>query len=137
MIRKTDPQMVVPYLRDASGFSGGSASEVVIPETREELSAFLRSNRQPITIAGAGTGVTASRIPSVGVVVSLERFKGLGEIENSSILVGATVTLGELHERLRGTSFFYPPNPTETNASIGGTIGGAITGALCECKAFI
>lgn len=129
MIRKTDPQMVAPYLRDASGFSGGCASEVVIPETRDELSAFLRSNRQPITVSGAGTGVTASRIPSKGIIVSLERFNEIGEVNDSSIEVGAAVTLRDLQEHLKASSFFYPPNPTETWASIGGTFATNASGA--------
>ena len=105
--------MLAPYLRDASGFLGGKASEVIIPETVEELSDFLKTNRQPITIAGAGTGVTAGRIPSDGIIISLERFKQVGGITESSIEVGAAVTLHDLQGYLQGSLYFYPPNPTE------------------------
>lgn len=129
MIRKTDPQMIAPYLRDASGYSGGYASEVVIPETRDELTAFLKSNRQPITVSGAGTGVTASRIPSSGIIVSLERFNEISIVENNSIEVGAAVSLRDLQTFLQGTPWFYPPNPTETWASIGGTLATNASGA--------
>jgi D-lactate dehydrogenase (cytochrome) len=129
MIRKNDPQMLAPYLRDASGFLGGKASEVIIPETVEELSEFLKTNRQSITIAGAGTGVTAGRIPSDGIIISLERFKQIGEINESSIEVGAAVTLHDLQEYLQGSLYFYPPNPTETWASIGGTLATNASGA--------
>lgn len=121
--------MVAPYLRDASGYPGGDASEVIIPETVEELSVFLKSNRQPITIAGAGTGVTASRIPAAGIIISLERFKRIENISETCVEVGAAVTLHDLQESLRGTLYFYPPNPTETWASIGGTLATNASGS--------
>jgi D-lactate dehydrogenase (cytochrome) len=121
MITKIDPQTVAPYLRDASNFSGGQARAVVIPESPAELQDFLKSNREPITIAGAGTGLTASRIPASGIVVSLEKFNAVGELRDGAIEVGPAVALASLQERLLGTGFFYPPNPTETWASIGGT----------------
>lgn len=129
MIRKIDPQTISPYLRDASGFPDGRASEVIIPETVGELSDFLKANRQPITISGAGTGVTAGRIPSEGIIISLERFKHIGEITDSSIEVGAAVTLHDLQACLQSSMYFYPPNPTETWASIGGTLATNASGA--------
>lgn len=129
MIRKTDPQAIAPYVRDASNFSGGQASEVVIPESVDELIGFLKSNRSPITVAGAGTGVTASRIPSSGIIISLERFKGTGDVENSTIAVEPAVSLAILEERLQATDYFYPPNPTEKWASLGGTIATNASGS--------
>ena len=58
MIYKIDPQTISPYLKDASNYSGGSADKVIIPESSDELIAFLQNNNRPITIAGAGTGKT-------------------------------------------------------------------------------
>lgn len=121
MIRKNDPRTIAPYLKDASNFSGGYAEEVVIPETTAELVEFLRTNDRPMTIAGAGTGLTASRIPMEGVIVSLEKFNAIGSVENSTIDVGPAVKLKDLQDHLQPTPYFYPPNPTETLASIGGT----------------
>ncbi|MBI4389803.1 MAG: FAD-binding oxidoreductase [Nitrospinae bacterium] len=129
MIRKTDPQAVAPYLIDASNYSGGCASEAVVPENLDELIGFLRTNRQPITVSGAGTGVTASRIPSSGIVLSLERFKTVGKIRDGSVEVGAAVSLRDLQEFLQETPYFYPPNPTETLASIGGTLATNASGS--------
>lgn len=129
MIRKTDPQTIAPYLRDASNFSSGNAEEVVIPESRGELVAFLKENQKPITVAGAGTGLTASRIPYSGIIVSLERFDRIGDIEDSTISVGPAVRLRDLQAQLRGTPYFYPPNPTETLASIGGTVATNASGS--------
>ena len=63
MIRKTNKETIAPYLRDASNYQLGNAEEVVIPETVMELIKFLKNDSRNITIAGAGTGLTASRIP--------------------------------------------------------------------------
>jgi len=121
MIRKSDPQTIAPYLKDASNFSGGFADEVIIPESTGELVEFLQTNRHPVTVAGAGTGLTASRIPNAGAIVSLERFNTIGPIANAEIDVGPAVSLADLQNHLKQTSaYFYPPNPTETLASFGG-----------------
>ncbi len=129
MFRKTDPEAVAPYLKDASNFSAGQASEVIIPESREELVAFLKANEQPVTLAGAGTGLTASRIPLQGVVISLERFKRMGAVVDGTIRVGPAVPLQDLQNHLQHSGWFYPPNPTESLASIGGTLATNASGA--------
>jgi len=122
MFRKTDPETIAPYLKDASNFSEGQASEVIIPETRDELIAFLKETNGPVTLAGAGTGLTASRIPMSGVVVSLERLNKMEAVVDGTIRVGPAVTLQELRDHLENSGWFYPPNPTEWLASIGGTL---------------
>ncbi len=129
MIRKTEPAFIAPYLRDASNFSGGNAEEVIIPETSDELTIFLQNEIRPVTVAGAGTGVTASRIPSGGVIVSLERLNKIIKEEKSRIQVGPAVTLNELQSFLVPTGWFYPPNPTETWASLGGTLATNASGS--------
>ncbi len=129
MIRKTDPESIAPYLRDASNYSEGNASEVVIPENQKELVSFLKQNKRPITISGAGTGLTASRIPLSGIVISLEKFKKLETVNNGSLNVGVAVTLKELIDHLKGSNWFYPPNPTEWLASIGGTLATNASGS--------
>ncbi len=129
MIRKTKPEFIAPYLKDASNFSGGNAEEVIIPESSEELVIFLKNETRPVTIAGAGTGLTASRIPYGGVIVSLERFKEIAIEEERRIRVGPAVTLNELQDYLVATNWFYPPNPTETWASVGGTLATNASGS--------
>ena len=129
MIRKTNPDFISPYLRDASNFSGGNAEEVIIPESSDELVEFLKNESRPVTIAGAGTGLTASRIPSEGVIVSLEKLNKIVNDEEGRIQVGPAVTLNELQGFLSSTNWFYPPNPTETWASLGGTLATNASGA--------
>ena len=127
MIRKTAPESIAPYLRDASNFSGGNAEEVVIPETSDELVDFLENETRPVTVAGAGTGLTASRIPAGGVIVSLERLNRIVEEGEGRVRVGPAVTVKELQGFLPG--WFYPPNPTETLASLGGTLATNASGS--------
>ena len=129
MFRKTDPETIAPYLKDASNFSEGQASEVIIPETRRELVDFLKENKSSVTLAGAGTGLTASRIPLSGIVVSLERFNKIEPVIDGTIRVGSAVTLKELQDHLKNSGWFYPPNPTEGLASIGGTLATNASGA--------
>ena len=129
MICKTDPQAISPYLQDASNYVGGYADKVVIPESIEELSSFLKTNTQQITIAGAGTGLTASRIPQTGCIISLERFDSIDDPENGIIDVGPAASLANLYKKLETTEYFYPPNPTESLASIGGTLATNASGS--------
>jgi FAD/FMN-containing dehydrogenase len=129
MIRKTSKDSIAPYLRDASNYSGGNADEVLIPENVDELISVLKNDLRPVTISGAGTGLTASRIPSEGIIVSLEQFNNLDSVKDGEIWVGPAVSLLNLQEYLKNTRWFYPPNPTETNASIGGTLATNASGS--------
>ena len=122
MIKKTHPDEIALYLRDASNFSDGSAEMVIIPDSVEELSFFLKMNRQKIIVAGAGTGVTAGRIPYSGIIISMERMNLIGCLKEGTIRVEAGVRLADLNDILLGTGWFYPPNPTETLSFLGGNV---------------
>lgn len=118
------------YFEDASGFKG-HADRVQIPQDETELQAVLAEasrTKTPVTIAGAGTGITGGRVPFGGVVVSLERFRGI-EVRNGSALVGAGVLLRELQAAASNSGQFYAPDPTEISASIGGTIATNASGS--------
>ena len=129
MIRKTNKESIAPYLIDASNYPRGNAEEVVIPETVDELIDFLKKDSRFITVAGAGTGLTASRVPSEGVVISLENFNEIEPVINNEVWIGPAATLLQLQDYLKHTTLFYPPNPTEWNASIGGTLATNASGS--------
>jgi FAD/FMN-containing dehydrogenase len=66
-------------IEDASGFRG-TADAVYAPANESELTGLLREaseRRIPVTIAGAGTGVTGGRVPLEGWSISLEKFTAL------------------------------------------------------------
>jgi FAD/FMN-containing dehydrogenase len=117
-------------LEDASNLRG-YAERVYTPKDERELSAILReasASQTPVTIAGAGTGVTGGRVPFGGWVVSLERFNRL-EVHRGYAICGAGVLLRDLHAAAQASGQFYPPDPTETGAAIGGTIATNASGS--------
>ncbi len=110
-------------MEDASGYRG-HADEVLVPKDEGELLEIVaraRESKTPLTIAGAGSGLTGGRCPDGGWLVSLEKFTKL-EIGDGEAVVGAGVHLMDLHAAARAKGQFYPPDPTETLAAIGGTI---------------
>jgi FAD/FMN-containing dehydrogenase len=104
---------------------------LIVPSDEAGVIAALREASEEdvgVTIAGAGTGVTGARVPLGGWVLSLERFRRL-EIEPGFAIVGAGVLLRDLHAAAQSTGQFYPPDPTETGASLGGTIATNASGS--------
>ena len=125
-----NPESLWAYIEDASGFRG-HADRVYSPQNEGEVQAILKdasSSLTPVTIAGAGTGVTGGRVPFGGIVVSLERFRQI-EVRSGSARVGAGVLLRELQNSAASSGQFYAPDPTEISASIGGTIATNASGS--------
>ena len=118
------------YLEDASGYRG-RAERVLIPADERELADALREANAgsiPVTFAGAGTGLTGARVPLGGWVISLERFRRL-QVNEGFAIAGAGVLLRDVHAAATASGQFYPPDPTETSASIGGTIATNASGS--------
>ncbi len=118
------------YLEDASGYRG-YAERVIIPSDEAGIIAALGEAFAagiPVTIAGAGTGVTGARVPQGGWVLSLEKLNRL-EIHSGHAIAGAGVILRDLHAAAQAAGQLYPPDPTETSASVGGTIATNASGS--------
>ena len=112
------------YLEDASGLKGGFAERVIVPADESGVVAALReasAGGVAVTVAGAGTGVTGGKVPFGGWVLSLERLTRL-EVSTGKAIAGAGVLLRDVHAAALRTGQLYPPDPTETGASIGGNI---------------
>ncbi len=118
-------QEIAPaYLEDASGLKGGHAERVIIPVDEAGVSAALREASAagiPVTVAGAGTGVAGGKVPFGGWVLSLEKFTRI-DVQTGYAVVGAGALLRDVHAAAARTAQLYPPDPTETGASIGGNI---------------
>lgn len=111
------------YLEDASG-AKGHADRICVPKDEAELLGILAeaaATKTAITVAGGGSGLTGGRVPQGGWVISMEKFRRL-DVANGHATVGAGVTLHELHAAAKTSGQFYPPDPTETMAFLGGTI---------------
>lgn len=118
------------YLEDSSGFRG-HADQVSLPATVDEVRNLVAScsrDSTPITVAGAGTGLTGARVPLSGAVLSLERFNEI-EVERGRARCGTGVLLRDLQNAAARTKQFFGPNPTEDSASIGGIISTNAGGA--------
>jgi FAD/FMN-containing dehydrogenase len=118
------------YLEDASGLHG-HAERVLTPADEAGVAAALREASAagvPVTVGGAGTGVTGGRVPFGGWVLSLEKLTRL-EVHPGYAVAGAGVLLRDLHAAAQASGQFYPPDPTETGASIGGTIATNASGS--------
>ena len=152
---KKDPDTISQYLSDESNAFSADPEKIqaiYYPETEKELADILVSTNSKITVSGAGTGITGSRVPiHGGIVVSTEKMivarprnnckkisrKGLaGEIciyfdeENGLAHVASGISLLELAATLP-PGWIYPPDPTETSASLGGTVATNASGARC------
>ena len=117
-------------LEDASGWRGEPEKEYA-PTNAQELADILQlanSSATPVTIVGALTGVTGGAIPDRGWSISLKAFNNLN-IESGKATVGAGVTLKDLHKAANSTGQFFPPDPTEHWASIGGIIANNASGS--------
>jgi FAD/FMN-containing dehydrogenase len=117
-------------LEDASNLKG-HAERVFVPSDDGGVSEVLRhasASGTPVTIAGAGTGVTGGRVPFGGWVLSLEKFTRL-EVHRGYAICGAGVLLRDLHAAAQASGQFYPPDPTETGAAIGGNIASNASGS--------
>ncbi len=119
-----------PYLADASGFSG-RADELFLPETEAEVAQLLAQANTagvPVTISGAGSGVTGGRVPQGGWLISLEKLTKL-EIHPGYGIFGAGVSLHQIHAAAAASKQLYAPDPTEWSAALGGTIATNASGS--------
>jgi D-lactate dehydrogenase (cytochrome) len=104
------------------------------PENKDELKSIIReANRfkKKVTISGNGTGLTGARVPEGGIVVSTEKFNKIIEINTEAgyAVVEPGVLLSEFLNKLKHSGFFYPPDPTEKNCFLGGTVATNASGA--------
>lgn len=116
------------YLSDQLGRKKGNASALVFATSTEEVSAVLRfanQNNIPVTPRGAGTNLVGSTVPHNGsIILDLSRMNRILEIdkENFTATVEPGVILEDFQKYVEGLGFFYPPDPGEKRASIGGNI---------------
>lgn len=119
-----DPQ----YLSDNLGRKHGTASALVFAKSTEEVRGILKfayQNEIPVTPRGAGTNLVGSTVPTRdGIVLDLSLMNHILEIDEETFT--ATVEPGVILEDFQAIveerGLFYPPDPGEKRASIGGNI---------------
>ena len=136
------------YLHDETK-TVGHADSISFPTTEEEVCALLHRCSEKgvkVTVQGNRTGLTVASVPSGGHVMSLERMNGVTgmRIDNGSVFlrVQPGLSLGLLRQIIASGDFktagwdntsksalagfrkmpkqYFPPDPTESSASLGG-----------------
>ena len=115
------------YDHDEMTIYGHYMPEAVIQAlTTEEVSAVLKYCNEhliAVTPRGAGTGLCGGCVAiHGGVVLSTEKMKKVLEVDvkNMTATVEPGVLLMEFPKALEGTGLFYPPDPGEKTATMGG-----------------
>ena len=146
------------YGRDESRTSG-EASSISFPTTEDEVRAILRklhAEHVPITVQGARTGLAAGAVPHGGHILNtsrMNRYLGLRRDERGRFLlrVEPGVVLSELRKQLGKKALptadwdqvsleayeefqaapeqFFPTDPTEASACLGGMAACNASGA--------
>ena len=99
---------------------------VLLCLTAEEVSrvlAYCSGREIPVTPRGSGTGLCGGCVPvEGGIVLSTERMKKLIEIDrdNMTATVEPGLLLTDFNKLLEGSGLFYPPDPGEKTATLGG-----------------
>ena len=145
------------YLRDESR-SVGKAESISFPESEKEVRAVLKSlaqDRIPVTIQGGRTGLAAAAVPSEGHVMNLSRMNRISGMRREGdrylLRVEPGLPLAALRKAVEDRNmdvsgwteeeqrafadfsnekeFFFPTDPTETSATLGGMAACNASGA--------
>lgn len=115
------------YDHDEMTIYGHYMPEAVLQAlSTEDVSAVLRycnEHNIAVTPRGAGTGLCGGCVAiHGGVVLSTEKMKKVLEVDvkNMTATVEPGVLLMEFPKALEGTGLFYPPDPGEKTATMGG-----------------
>lgn len=151
MIKRINDQNEMSIFLSDESRRAGNATEICFPQTAGEISALLRKDKNtPVTIQGGRTGVTAGAVPESGIAINLSAMNKVlrmpfaadagsaagASSESAPTLSGSLtaevqpgVLLTTLQEQLHPLGLFFPPDPTETTASIGGMVSCNSSGA--------
>jgi D-lactate dehydrogenase (cytochrome) len=133
MITKTEQNEFQDYLKDASNTTGFCDS-VVFPENTEEIVAVIKqanSQKVNVTVCGNKTGLAGGSVPSGGIVLSTEKLNQILEISEKDMyaVVEPGVLLSDFLNELKPKKLYYPPDPTELNCFLGGTVATNASGS--------
>ncbi|SHJ39499.1 FAD/FMN-containing dehydrogenase [Dethiosulfatibacter aminovorans DSM 17477] len=122
------------YLTDESKFSG-SFESISFPKDIDEMKYILmemKKNKVPVTIQGSMTGICGGSVPVKGHAMNMSRFSGISGVEKVDgthrVRVKCGTVLDELKSELSRNDLFWPPEPTETLATVGGVLATSAKG---------
>tara|TARA_B110000046_G_scaffold32429_1_gene34765 strand:- start:33269 stop:34681 length:1413 start_codon:yes stop_codon:yes gene_type:complete len=102
---------------------------VIIPETVKHISEIIKycnAKNFPVTVRGAGTGLSGGALPIYGgVLMSMEKFNSIIgiDVENAQATVEPGVITQVFQESVAAEGLFYPPDPASKGSCfIGGNL---------------
>jgi D-lactate dehydrogenase (cytochrome) len=149
-VRQQAPEL----LYDESRFTLGIPRKVCFPSTPDDIRAVVleaNTDKIPLTIIGGKTGITGGSVPTddcIAVCLShMARIRGIRRLPGGEpiLLCEPGISLESIakfceapnlwpspvygKEMLQNTQWFYPPDPTEMTAQLGGTVATNASGA--------
>lgn len=99
--------------------------EVITTEEVSKIMKYAYENNIPVVPRGSGTGLVGASVPIYGgIMINLTKMNKILELdeENLTLTVEPGVLLMEIADYVEDKDFFYPPDPGEKSATIGGNI---------------
>jgi glycolate oxidase len=121
-------QISEDYSHDEMNTVRGMPAVVVQAITTEEISSLMQwANRRllPVTPRGQGTGLVGGAVPlQGGILLDLSKMNRILELDENThtLTVEPGVLLMEISKFVEERGLFYPPDPGEKTATIGGNI---------------
>lgn len=116
------------YSHDELGGTYSRPDCVIKALSTEEVSSVMRyadSHHLPVTVRGAGTGLVGACVPMYhGIALDVSGMNRVLELDEDNLIltVQPGLLLMELAAYVEEKGFFYPPDPGEKTATIGGNI---------------
>ncbi|EKQ54732.1 MULTISPECIES: FAD-linked oxidase C-terminal domain-containing protein [unclassified Clostridium] len=116
------------YSHDELGGIKNMPDIVIQAVNTEEISKVMKyayENHIPVTPRGSGTGLVGAAVPlKGGIVIDLSRMNKILELdeENLTLTLEPGVLLMDIGKYVEEFDLFYPPDPGEKSATIGGNI---------------
>ncbi len=116
------------YSHDELGGISNYPEVLVKALSAEEISKIMRhasANRIPVVVRGSGTGLVGASVALFGgIMIETTGMNHVLELdeENLTVTVEPGVLLMDLAAYVEERGFFYPPDPGEKSATIGGNI---------------
>lgn len=99
--------------------------QVLSTDEVSKVMKYAYENSIPVTPRGSGTGLVGAAVPiKKGIIIDMSKMNRFLELdeENLTITVEPGVLLMELSKYVEEHDLFYPPDPGEKTATIGGNI---------------
>ncbi|ERI89654.1 putative glycolate oxidase, subunit GlcD [Clostridiales bacterium oral taxon 876 str. F0540] len=99
--------------------------EVLSTDEVSKVMKYAYENNIPVVVRGSGTGLVGASVPLYGgIMLNMTKMNRILELDedNLTLTVEPGVLLMEIAKYVEERDFFYPPDPGEKSATIGGNI---------------